>query len=71
MNIYLQFLFSYRTAYKVTIGYTPCQLMYGLHPSMPTKYIVRVASGNERNNTSMKVLTSKIIELEKLQQARM
>jgi len=67
MNIYLQFLFSYRTAYKVVIGYTPYQLMYGLHPLMPTKYIMRVASGNERNNTSMKVLTSKIIELEKLQ----
>ncbi len=29
-------LFSYRTAYKVIIGYTPYQLVYGLHPLMPT-----------------------------------
>jgi transposase InsO family protein len=27
-------LFSYRTAYKVTIGYTSYQLVYGLHPLM-------------------------------------
>ncbi len=33
---------------------------------MPTKYIVSVASGNERDNTLVKVLTSKIIVLEKL-----
>jgi hypothetical protein len=45
--------------------------MYGLHPLMPTKYIVLVASGNERDNTSMTILTSKIIELEKLQEIRM
>ncbi len=44
--------------------------MYGIHPLMPKGYIVQVASGNEGNNTSMKVLTSKIIEQEKLQQAR-
>jgi hypothetical protein len=30
-----------------------------------------VAGGNERNSTLMKVLTSKIIKLEKLQEARM
>ncbi len=46
-------LFSYRIAYKVATRYTPYQLMYGLHPLMPTKYIVPVASGNERNNTVM------------------
>jgi hypothetical protein len=33
-------LFSYKTAYKVAIGYTSYQLVYGLHPLMPTKYIV-------------------------------
>jgi hypothetical protein len=64
-------LFSYKIVYKVVIGYTPYQLMYGLHPLMPTKYIVVVASGNERDNTSMTILTSKIIELEKLQEIRM
>jgi len=38
-------LFSNRTAYKITIRYTPYQLVYGLHPLMPTKYINLVASG--------------------------
>jgi transposase InsO family protein len=61
-------LFSYRIAYKVITRYTPYQLMYGLHPLMPTKYIVQVAGGNERDNVSMKVLTNKIIEWEKLQE---
>ncbi len=59
-------LFSYIITYKVTIGYTPYQLMYGLHPSMPIKYIVLITGGNEKNNTSVKVLTNQIIELKKL-----
>jgi hypothetical protein len=29
-------LFSYRFAYKVATRYTPYQLMYGLHPFIPT-----------------------------------
>jgi hypothetical protein len=58
-------LFSYRTTNKVTIGYTPYQLMYGLHPLMP------ITSGNERNNILMKILTSRITELERLQEAKM
>jgi len=64
-------LFSYKIVYKVATGYTPYQLVYGLHPLMPTKYIVPIVGGNERNNTSMKVLTNRIIELEKLQEDRM
>jgi hypothetical protein len=32
---------------------------------------VSIVGGNERNNTSMRVLNSRIIELEKLQQTRM
>ncbi len=35
-------LFSYTTSYKVTTEYTPYQLMYGLHPLMPTKYILYI-----------------------------
>jgi len=46
-------LFSYKIAYKIATRYTPYQLVYGLHPSMPTKYIVPVVNGNERDNTSM------------------
>jgi len=45
--------------------------VYGLHPLMPIEYIVPIASGNEKDNTPAKVLTSKIIELKKLQKARM
>jgi hypothetical protein len=64
-------LFSYRTVYKATIGYTPYQLVYGLHPLVPIEYVEPIVGGNERSNISMKVLTSRIIELEKLQQAGM
>jgi hypothetical protein len=63
-------LFSYIIAYKVAIGYTPYQLLYELHPLMPTKYIVPIASGNERGNILVRVLTNKITELEKLQEMR-
>jgi hypothetical protein len=59
-------LFSYIMVYKVAAWYTPYQLVYGLHPLMPTKYIVLVVSGNEKDNTLVRVLTNKITELEKL-----
>ncbi len=45
--------------------------MYGLYPLMHTEYIVPNAGGNEKYNTLVKVLTSKITELKKLQEARM
>jgi hypothetical protein len=44
--------------------------MYGLHPLMPIEYIP-VIGGNESDSTQVKVLTHKIIELEKLQEAKM
>jgi hypothetical protein len=40
-------LFSYRTTYKVVIGYTPYQLVYGLHPLMPIEYIIPIAGGDK------------------------
>jgi hypothetical protein len=40
--------------------------MYGLHPLMPTKYIVLIASVDERDSTLVKVLISRITKLEKL-----
>jgi hypothetical protein len=64
-------LFSYRIVYKVTTKYTPYQLVYGSHPLMPIEYTMPVACGNERDNTSMRVLSNKITELEKLQENRM
>jgi hypothetical protein len=45
--------------------------MYKLHPLMPIMYIVPVTSGNERDNTLVGVLISKITEQEKLQEAKM
>jgi hypothetical protein len=63
-------LFSNKIAYKVAIRYTPYQLVYGLHPLMPTKYIVLIVGGNERDNTLVRVLASRIIKLKKLQEAR-
>jgi hypothetical protein len=45
--------------------------VYGLHPLMPTKYIVLVTSGSERDNTPVRILTSRILELEKLYEAKM
>jgi hypothetical protein len=40
--------------------------VYGLHPLMPTEHIVPVAGGDERDNTIVRVLISKITELKKL-----
>jgi len=59
-------LFSFKISYKIATGYTPNQLMYGLHPLMPIEYIVLVVSGDERDNTPMRILTSRITKLEKL-----
>jgi hypothetical protein len=53
-------LFSYKTTYKVTTRYISYQLVYGLQPLMPTKYIVLITSGNDKNITLVKVLTNKI-----------
>jgi hypothetical protein len=44
--------------------------VYGLHPLMPIEYIVLIIGGNERDNTPLKVLTSKIIKLGKLHEAK-
>jgi hypothetical protein len=35
-------LFSYGTAYKIATSYTPHQLVYGLHPLMPLKYMFQL-----------------------------
>ncbi len=64
-------LFSYKTTYKVATRYTLYQLMYRLYPLMPIEYIILVDGGDERDNTLVRLLISKIIELEKLQEDRM
>ncbi len=40
--------------------------MYELYPLMHTEYIVPNAGGNEKDNTLVKVLTSKITELKEV-----
>jgi len=52
-------------------GFTPYELMHGLHPLMPIEYIMPIASGNEKDSTLVRVLTSRIIELKKLLEAKM
>ncbi len=47
-------------------GFTPYQLMHGLHPLMPIEYIMPIVGGNEKDSTLVRVLTSRIIELKKL-----
>jgi len=64
-------LFSYIIAYKITTWYTPYQLVYGLHPLMPTKYIMLVAGGNENYNILVKILSNIITKLEKFQEVKM
>jgi hypothetical protein len=59
-------LFSYIIAYKLTIEYTPYQLVYELHPLMPIEYIMPITGGNENDNTLVRVLTNRITKLEKL-----
>jgi hypothetical protein len=72
MLLYLStVLFSYKITYKVATWYTPYQLVYGLHPLMPTQYIVPVVGGNEKDSTLVRVLTNRITELKKLQETKM
>jgi len=56
----------YKIAYKIAIGYTPYQLIYGLHPLMPTKYVLLTFSGDYRNANPIRVLTNILKDLEKL-----
>ena len=65
-------LLSYRTAYKVTTGYTPFQLVYGLHPLMPTEYIVPTRKINsEIDYTPTRVLAARIADLEQMDTSRL
>ncbi len=64
MNICLECYFHI-VAHKITTRYTPYQLVYGLHPLMPTKSIMLIIGGNEKD-TPMRVLTNIITKLDKL-----
>jgi hypothetical protein len=64
-------LFSYKIAYKIITRYTPYQLVYGLHPLMPIKYIVPISGGDDRDSTPVRIRTSRITKLKKLLEAKM
>ncbi len=59
-------LFSYKIVYKVAKGYTPYQLVYGLHPIMLTKYVILAISGDHKYAKPTRMLIARIIELENL-----
>ncbi len=44
--------------------YVPYLLVYGLHPLMPTKYVMMFISVDHRDVEPIRVLKAKIIELE-------
>jgi hypothetical protein len=46
--------------------YTPYQFVYGLHPLMPIEYIMPIINNNQKEGNPMKVLTNRVLELEKL-----
>jgi len=43
-------------AYKVATNYMPYQLVYGLHPLMPTEYVLLTINGDHKDAKSTKVL---------------
>jgi len=59
-------LFSYRTTYKIGIGHTPFHIVYGLHPLLPTKYLLLSKPSENKDPQLVKVLTSRLFELKKL-----
>ncbi len=48
----------------MAISYTPYQLVYGLHPLMPTKYVLPTINGDHIDAKPTRVLTTIIIKLE-------
>jgi hypothetical protein len=52
------FLFSYKTIYKVGTCHRPFQLVYGLHPLLPTKYLLPSKLGEHVDPTTIKILTN-------------
>ncbi len=55
----------------MVIGYTPYQLVYGLHPLMPTKYVLPTINGDHKDVEPTRVLTTRIIKLEKLHENKL
>ena len=65
-------LFSYQIAYKVAMGHSPFELVYGLLPLMPTEYIVPTQqTTTDLNFTQHRVLAARIADLDKLDETRL
>jgi len=63
--------FSYKNAYKVGTSHTPFQLVYGLHPLLPTKYLLPSRPIDNKDPQPVRVLTSQLSKLEKLHENRL
>ncbi len=55
----------------MAIGYTPYQLIYGLHPLMPTQYVLSAINGDHKDAKPTRVLITRITKLEKLHEIRL
>jgi len=60
-------LFSCRIAFKVGTDHTPFQFVYMLHPLLPIEYLLPSKPKHIHDLTIVKVLTSRLLELEKFQ----
>ncbi len=61
-------LFFYRIAFKVGTNHLPFQLVYRLHPLLPTEYLLPSKPGQTYDLKLVRVLTSCMSKLEKLQE---
>jgi hypothetical protein len=61
-------LFSHITTFKVGTGHIPCQLIYGLYPLLPIKYLLPSKPGQISNLKLVRIIISCLSELEKLQE---
>jgi hypothetical protein len=60
------FLFFYTIPFKVGTNHTPFQLVYGLHPLLPIKYLLPSKPGHIHDPTLVRVLINQLSKLEKL-----
>jgi len=64
-------LFSYQITYKVGIGHTPFQLVYGLPPLLLIEYLLPSKLYEHVDPRHVKVLTNRLLELNRLQKNKL
>jgi hypothetical protein len=57
MNI---IMYAYWTTFKVTTRHTPYELVYGLHPLMPTKYVLPANPQTSKDFSLVQVLATRL-----------